>query len=412
MQLKFLIRPLNRYNYFISQRFVTQTHSPPTGAKQQQIPTSSLKRREKDDSSKSKLKMQGWQIHSYGDVDELLLTDKLKVPQLKQANECLVRVTTTTVNPIDVAMLNGYGATTLNTMRCQGNSIEFPLTLGREFCGILVQKGMNVDIPLGQRVWGVVPVQNTNGTHAEYVAVTNHCLSAAPKNLSDEEAASVLYAGLTAWSGLYVTANIGGVCGALSADGGGAQKRILVLGGSGSVGSLAIQMLKAQGTQVLATCSENATELVKSLGCDIVIDYNNSDEMAKLRSFAPYDVVLDCSGQGPQGAELLNFNYKQYVTFSSPLLKNIDSSGLGLGLLKNVRNILETNFKSVSKQNGLVKWGFFSPAAQGIEFLKKLAEREKIIPLIDSSFEFEQLPAAFEKVRNGHLRGKVVVNID
>lgn len=61
-------------------------------------------------------------------------------------------------------------------MRCQGNSIEFPLTLGREFCGILVQKGMNVDIPLGQRVWGVLPVQNTNGTHAEYVAVTNHCV--------------------------------------------------------------------------------------------------------------------------------------------------------------------------------------------------------------------------------------------
>lgn len=189
----------------------------------------------------------------------------------------------------------------------------------------------------------------------------------------------MLYAGLTAWSGLYVTANIGGFCGALTADGGGAQKRILVLGGSGSVGSLAIQMLKAQGAQLLATCSENAKELVKSLGCDIVIDYNNSDEMIKLRSFAPYDVVLDCSGQGPQGAELLNFNYKQYVTFSSPLLKNIDSSGLGLGLLKNVGSILETNFKSVSKQNGLVKWGFFSPAAQGIEFLKKLAEREKVL---------------------------------
>lgn len=106
MQLKSLIRPLSRYNYFITQRFVALTHSPHTGGKPQQIPTSSLKRKEKNESSKSKLKMQGWQIHSYGDVDELLLTDKLKVPQLKQANECLVRVTTTTVNPIDVAMLS------------------------------------------------------------------------------------------------------------------------------------------------------------------------------------------------------------------------------------------------------------------------------------------------------------------
>ncbi|XP_037816480.1 UV radiation resistance-associated gene protein-like [Lucilia sericata] len=415
MQMKTLLRPVVRYNYIINQRTITHGQNSQTGGEQQQkpIPSSSvLKRTPKDESSKWKLKMYGWQIHSYGGVEELQFTDKLKMPQLKQANECLVRVTTTTVNPIDVAMLNGYGATVLNTMRCQGNSIEFPLTLGREFCGILVQKGMNVDIPLGQRVWGVVPVQNTNGAHAEYVAVTNQCLSLAPKNLSDEEAASVLYAGLTAWSGLYVTANIGGICGALTADGGGGQKRILVLGGSGSVGSLAIQMLKAQGTQVVATCSENAKELVKSLGSDVVIDYNNPEEMSNLRSFALYDVVLDCSGQGPQGAESLNFNYKQYVTFSSPLLKNIDNSGLGLGLLKNVGSILETNFKSVTKQNGLIKWGFFSPAPQGIEFLKKLAEREKISPLIDSSFEFEQLPAAFDKVSQGHLRGKVVVNID
>lgn len=183
---------------------------------------------------------------------------------------------------------------------------------------------------------------------------------------------------MTAWSGLYITANIGGVCGALTAIGGGGQKRVLVLGGSGSVGSLAIQMLKAQGAQVLATCSENAKVLVQSLGTDIVMDYNNTEEMDKLRSFAPYDVVLDCSGQGPQGAEQLNFNYKQYVTFSSPLLKNIDSSGLSLGLFKNTRDILETNFRSLSKQNGLVKWGFFLPSSHGIEFLKNLAERKKV----------------------------------
>lgn len=137
-------------------------------------------------------------------------------------------------------------------------------------------------------------------------------------------------------------------------------------------------MLKAHGVQLVATCSENAKDLVKSLGTDVVIDYNSSEEIDKLRSYAPYDVVLDCSGQGPQGAERLNFKFKQYVTFNSPLLKNIDNSGLGLGLLKNVGNILESNFKSVSKQNGLIKYGFFAPAPQGIELFKKLAECKKV----------------------------------
>lgn len=203
-------------------------------------------------------------------------------------------------------------------------------------------------------------------------------LSVAPKNLNNQEVASVLYSGLTAWSGLYVTAHIGGICGALTSNGGVRQKRVLILGGSGSVGSTAIQMLKAYNVQLLSTCNENAKELVKSLGADVVVDYNSSEEMDQLKSFAPYDVVLDCSGQGPQGAERLNFKFKQYVTFSSPLLKNIDNSGLGLGLLKNVGAVLETNFKSVSKQNGLIKYGFFAPAPQGIELLKNLAENEKV----------------------------------
>lgn len=105
MQLKYFARPLGSFNYFISQRYVTQNHSTTKATKQDQIP-SALKKREKDEYNKSKLKMQGWQIHSYGGVEELQFSDKLKVPQLRQANECLVRVTTTTVNPIDVAMLS------------------------------------------------------------------------------------------------------------------------------------------------------------------------------------------------------------------------------------------------------------------------------------------------------------------
>lgn len=203
-------------------------------------------------------------------------------------------------------------------------------------------------------------------------------LSSAPTNLNDEESASVLYAGLTAWAGLYVTANLGGICGTLSADGGGTNKRVLVLGGSGSVGSLAIQMLKAQDCQVVSTCSENAREMVKNFGADVVINYNVPEETATLRSYAPYDVVLDCSGQGPEGAELLNFKFQQYVTFSSPLLKNIDNSGMGLGLLKNITNLVEANVKAVTQKRGIVKWGFFTPAPQGIQLLKQLVERKKV----------------------------------
>lgn len=128
--------------------------------------------------SKSADKMRGWQLHNYGDIDELQLSDMLKIPQIRSSNECLVRIRATAVNPIDLAMLRGYGATMLNKMRCQpGDGIEFPLILGREFCGELVQTGMGVSLPLGSRVWGVVPLQATIGSHAEYVAVPSYCVS-------------------------------------------------------------------------------------------------------------------------------------------------------------------------------------------------------------------------------------------
>lgn len=188
----------------------------------------------------------------------------------------------------------------------------------------------------------------------------------------------MLYAGLTAWSGLYLTGFLGGPCGAATSTGGGSCKRVLVLGGSGGVGTLAVQILKSQGVQVLATCSENAMEMVRHLGADIVVDYSNPAAMDELSSFAPYDIVLDCAGQGGQHAADLKFDFRQYITFSSPLLANIDKQGLCLGALQNVSDLLQTNAKAVTQRGGLVKWGYFYPAAHGIEFLQRLVERHKV----------------------------------
>ncbi|XP_017843945.2 reticulon-4-interacting protein 1 homolog, mitochondrial [Drosophila busckii] len=364
--------------------------------------------------AKSSLKMRACQLHCYGDIDELQFTDKLKLPQIRNSHECLVRVRATTVNPIDLAMLRGYGSTLLSMLRCRpGEDIEFPMTLGREFCGELVQKGMGVDnaeLQLGTRVWGVVPVSQTSGAHADFVVVPASCLAPAPVELDDSEAASVLYAGLTAWSGLYLTGGLGGVCGATTTSGGGANKRVLVLGGSGGVGTLAIQILKSQGVQVLATCSEDAVEMVRCLGADHVVDYSNPVAMEELCNYAPYDIVLDCAGQGGQHAGDLKYDFRQYITFSSPLLANIDKQGLGLGALKNVSDLLQTNVKA-AQRGGLVKWGYFYPAAHGIKFLQRLVERRKLMPLIDSTFEFGVLPKAYERLKGGHLRGKTVVKL-
>ncbi|KAK2576135.1 hypothetical protein KPH14_007465 [Odynerus spinipes] len=194
-------------------------------------------------------KMLAWQIHSYGDLDELKLSN-VRIPLITKPTEVLIKVQAASVNPIDIAMTRGYGATLLNLMRkarsigAYGSNdlIEFPLTLGRDFSGVVVSKGHGVGdkLKLGDEVWGVVPVEK-QGCHANYVVVESNLAKRRPQNLSYTEAASILYAGLTAWSALWIT---GGLCYKTSI-GTRLNRRVLVLGGSGGVGTMAIQLLKA-----------------------------------------------------------------------------------------------------------------------------------------------------------------------
>lgn len=191
-------------------------------------------------------------------------------------------------------------------------------------------------------------------------------------------AASILYAGLTAWSGLFISGGLGGICGALTSHGGGSGKRICILGASGGVGSVAVQIAKAENVEVIASCATNAIPVVESLGTDHIVDYTSSDAMESFASYGPYDIILDCAGHGPDYARQVPWKFDQYITFTTPMLRNFDSFGLGVGLLKNAFNLLENNVQSIVNNRALIKWAYFVPAPHAIEYLKNLAEREKV----------------------------------
>lgn len=296
-------------------------------------------------------------------------------------------------------------------MRCKSSDIEFPLILGRDFVGTVVHKGLeitNSDYKIGDKVWGVVPVHH-QGCHCEYVTIDKSYVSKKPANLSDIDASAVLYAGLTAWSGLFITGQLGGIFGALCSNGGGHGKKVLVLGAAGGVGTLAIQMLQAEGVEVVATGSTDAVHLLQSLGINKVVDYTSIDSDANLIGDSPYDIILDCAGKGSDYATALPWNFGSYITFKSPLLKNFDAHGLVAGGLRNAKDLITSNI-SAFDGNGVVKWGYFMPSQNGIQYLKKLAEGKKLRPVIDSTFPYEALPEAYQKVQDGHLRGKVIVD--
>lgn len=232
-----------------------------------------------------------------------------------------------------------------------------------------------------------------------------------PNGLNDVEAAGILYAGLTAWSGLFITAHMGGLMGALTSQGGGQGKRMCLLGASGGVGSIAIQIAKAENLDVIATCAGDAVQMVKNLGGDHVINYEESSAIHILRELGPYHIILDCAGQGITYARRVAWNFDQFVTFTSPIVRNIDYNGLAIGFFKNVVSLLESNVQTLARYRAITKWAYFVPVPQGIEYLKKQVERNKIRPVVDSVFDFDSAGDAYQKVADGHLRGKVILRI-
>ncbi|XP_045536103.1 reticulon-4-interacting protein 1, mitochondrial [Papilio machaon] len=118
-------------------------------------------------------RMRAWRSHCYGGLAELRL-EEARVPPLCAPDHLLVRVHTSSINPLDVAMVGGYGARALNALRAlRGADVEFPLVVGRDFCGEVVAAGAGSRLRAGRRVWGVVP-PHWPGAHADYLVVKDN----------------------------------------------------------------------------------------------------------------------------------------------------------------------------------------------------------------------------------------------
>lgn len=207
---------------------------------------------------------------------------------------------------------------------------------------------------------------------------------------------------MTAWSSLYIS-------GGLRTDHG-VGKRICILGASGGVGTLAIQMAKAAKMEITATCSMDCIEMVKNLGADCVIDYRNENVAEKVRGQF-FDIILDAAGFEPNYATKLPWKFRRYITLRPPILPYTDSSGLIIGMIRTAFSFIKSNILTIIHCCGFLKYGFFRLDPRGIEYFKKLIESGQIKPVNDSIFDFNDIKEAYQKVAKGHLRGKVIVRV-
>jgi NADPH:quinone reductase-like Zn-dependent oxidoreductase len=274
-------------------------------------------------------------------------------------DEILIRVHATTVTPGD-CNLRRFPVPTLFWLLMRilyGVRRPRNRILGSDLAGDVEAVGRHVtQFKEGDQVFA--STEMSFGAHAEYVCMPEGGVVAAkPSTMTYEEAAAVPFGALAALFFLREGDIQSG-------------QRVLINGASGGVGTLAVQLSKALGTDVTGVCGTTNLELVKSLGADEVIDYTREDftEGGKL-----YDLIFDAVGKSS---------------------------------LSQCKRVLSPNGTFVTTQQGLARH-----RQEDLVFLKELIEMGKMRAIIDRRYPLEETAEAHRYVETGHKTGSVVITV-
>ncbi|MFG1641220.1 NADP-dependent oxidoreductase [Amycolatopsis sp. NPDC049252] len=302
--------------------------------------------------------------HTLGGPEVLTIED---APEPRpRPTEVLVRVEAIGLNPLEARLRDG----------------EFPLlgpppfVLGWDISGV-VEQAQTWRFRPGDEVFGMPLFPRAAGAYAEFVAAPALHLVRKPASLSHVEAAALPVVGLTAWQGLV---DLGGVT---------EGRRVLVHGGGGGVGHVAIQLAKALGAHVITTASGSKREFVAGLGADEVIDYTKADFAEVVRDV---DVVLDTLGG--------------------------DAAERSLGVLRPgghlVTAVAEEDSALIAKYEaaGLRFSGIaVEPDPVALRGLVDLVDQGKLRVHVQETFPFDRVADAHRRLEGGHLQGKVVLTV-
>jgi NADPH:quinone reductase-like Zn-dependent oxidoreductase len=308
--------------------------------------------------------MKAVRIHQYGGR-EVLSIDDIPVPAIAP-DEVLVRVVAASINPVDWKIRAGYLA--------QMIPHPLPLTLGWDVSGVVTAVGAGVtQWQVGDAVFAR-PDLARNGTYAEFVAIRASECARKPRTISHVEAASLPLAGITAWEAMIDVARVG------------PGQRVLVHAGSGGVGSLAIQIVKAAGATVIATTSGRNRALVESLGADQVVDYTTTTVADAVE---PVDAVFDTLGGEVQEA-------------SWSLLK---PGGIQVSIIS------PPDEASAAARGVRGAFVFIGPNAPVLERLAAMVDGGTLRPVVGAEFGLDDIAAAHALSESGRAVGKIALYV-
>ncbi|MET3898184.1 NADPH2:quinone reductase [Devosia sp. UYZn731] len=319
--------------------------------------------------------MNAMKLNSFGGPESFELCE---VPTpAPQAGQVLVRVHATSINPLDLQVRRGD----------YRDLVPLPTITGHDVSGVVEAVGPGVTMfSPGDEVWYTPQIFAGPGSYAEYHVANENIIGRKPGSLSHLEAASLSLVGGTAWEALVVRAasRVG--------------ESILIHGGAGGVGHVAIQLAKALGAKVFTTVREDNFEFVRSLGADVVIDYRKGDYLSA--------IMRETGGRGVD------------VVFDTVGGDTLSRSPNVLAQLGRVVTIVDI----AQPQNLMEAWGknasfhfVFTRQNRGkLDELSTLVERGQLRPHVGAVYALADIPFAhtrLESLNNG-IRGKIAIAVD
>jgi len=303
-------------------------------------------------------------VHEYGGP-EVLKYEDVPRPEPKE-DQILVRVIAAGVNPVDEAGRSERSAKFFG--------ITLPFVPGYDIAGIVEKTGGKITkFKTGDAIYAYLSLTKGGG-YAEYALTTEREAAPKPKSLRNVDAAAVPVVALTAWQALIDAAKLS------------AGQTVLIHGGSGGVGTFAIQIAKARGAKVIATASTANQDFLKQLGADVAIDYTKTkfEDVAK-----NVDVVLDSVGKDTLAR---SYGVVKKGGFIVTLVARIDQAELDKHGIRGASLGVE-------------------PDSNELTEIGKLIDEKKIKVIVSQTFPLSEAIKAQEQIATGHTRGKIVLKV-
>ena len=312
----------------------------------------------------SKPAMKAIVVHQYGGPEVLKYEDAPR-PEPKE-DQILIRVIAAGVNPVDDASRSEKYAKFFG--------ITLPFIPGYDISGIVEKAGAKIrKLKPGDAVYAYLNLKDGGG-YAEYALATEREAAPKPKSIDFTESAAVPVVAATAWQALIDTAKLS------------AGQTVLIHGGSGGVGTFAIQIAKVRGAKVIATASTRNQDLLKELSADVAIDYTKQqfEDIAK-----DVDVVLDSVGK--------------------------DTLARSYGVVKKggfiVSIVARPDLAELEKHGIRGASMGVEPNSDELREIGRLIDEKKIKVIVSQTLPLADAARAQEQVATGHTRGKIVLKV-